>query len=160
MEGEIEAPLVSRGPWLWPILGASLTLNNVRFLEGSPLLTAVGLVVLWVVVAARFVGLRRWRVTFDGEAVTVATPFSAWRFRPEDVGSLVLPTFRPEATIVRARPVERIVLGLRLPWPFPWRRGLPTYVRPEWFTDVAGVAPGAIRRAGHRPPATAGPGAG
>lgn len=56
-----------------------------------------------------------------------------------------MPAVISSCAVIRARPVERTILGVRWPWPLPWARALPTYVQPRWFTDVVGISPGTIR---------------
>lgn len=141
----VEAPLESRMTWIWPVLGLVWTFNLARGVDDAPLLVVPLLVLVWVWIIGRVMGLRAWRVTWDGEVVEVRARVGHWRFQPEDVTAIVVPAVVSTCAIVRARRVERTVLGIRWPWPFPWARALPTYVQPRWFTEVVGISPGTIR---------------
>ena len=144
-EPQVEAPLESRMAWLSLVLGLVLTFNLAGWADDAPLIVVPLLVLAWAWGIGRTVGLRAWRVTWDGEFVEVRAWVGRWRFRPEDVTAVVVPAVVSTCAVIRARPVERTVLGIRWPWPWPWARALPTYVQPRWFTDVVGISPGTIR---------------
>lgn len=148
-----EAPLTWRPGWLillFVLVAIPGWFNAARDSPGllrAPLLLAtIGYIGWYVVFVANG---KRWRVTFDGEVVDVRGRFGHWRFRPEDVGSVIVPTAAPTCAL-RLDRVERSTLGVRLPWPWPWRRPVTPYVRPEWFVQVVGVPASRVRPGGLR----------
>jgi hypothetical protein len=141
-----EAPLENRMVWVWVVLPVVWTVNWLRWADDAPVLFALGMVLLWTWAIGRVIALRRWRVTWDGDVVEITALVSRWRFRPNDVTAIVVPTVVTTCALIRARPLERTVLGIPWPWPFPWARATATYVRPEWFDEVVGISPGFVRR--------------
>ena len=125
-------------------------INGTRWAPG-PLRLVLLLAIVWYVVwyVVLVLNGKRWTVAFDGEVVDVRGRFGHWRFRSEDVASVIVPTAAPTCTL-RVDRVERSTLGVRLPWPWPWRRPVTPYVRPEWFVQVVGIPASRVRPGGLR----------
>ena len=141
----VAAPLEDRMAWIWPFLGVVWTFNLLT-LDWLPVVLRLVLTpVAWFVAVSMFTRSRSWSVTFDGEHVEVRGGRALWRFRRDDIASVVVPLAIQRAAIIRADRMERRMYGVPVPWPFPWRRAAPTYVRPEWFTSVVGVSPDRVR---------------